>query len=241
MARAIRLLLISAALFTLFGNLRAEGLVQLTLKGEVQTRGGAPVEIRWTSKSSTTGKFEEVGLRLHLAEGTSAFDVATLLVGRLREAGAKVRFPGEKARQVHRVQVFVEATTQISLRLAPGMASTITTCDAAPTSVRFLSPLSHVARAMMMVQTTTFHPHSKKPGSILLEMGLDALRPPAEICESIFQQTLELGLVSERPTTSSWRPIKGADGAAVTGCSIELNSVNSDWGLEVSLEVPAGE
>jgi len=232
-----RLFSVSLAILVCLAGARAEGLVQLSLRGALASPGGAPVEVRWAAEVEP-GQVREAGLRLHLARGTSAHALGTLLVQRLRQAGAKVLFPAEHGSAAGEVQIFVEASTRVSLRLAPGLSSSITTCEVAPSRVRLLKPLLHSEPARLTIQTSTFHAHTRLPGSVLLELPLDSSGTMAQTSEELFEQALANGLVGDRPSADSWRPVRGEDGATVTGCSIELDSERSDWGLEVQLELP---
>ncbi len=231
-----RLLLALVPFVALAAPARAEGLVQLTLHGVLAQQGGGPVEIDWHFYDGEEVK--EVGMRLHLAEYTKASDIASLLAKRLRQAGAEVTFPGEHERSIEVVNLFVEDTVQVNLRLHVGLHGTVTVCESAPESVRFLKPLEAVDSATIRVTTSTYQPHSKMPGTIHVGVEADGKRTPASICEDLFNQGLEKGLVGDRPTADTWRPTKTSDGASITGCSIELRSAASDWGLQVKLARP---
>lgn len=231
-----RLLFVLSALLLLPSRGEAEGLVQLSLNGAIDAKGGATVEVQW---GHWTGKeSRDTHLRLHLAQDTSSFELASLLVMRLRARGASVLFPAEKTGATGPVHLYVESTTQVNLRLGHGMWATVTLCDSGPEKVRFLKP--QVARdgAQITINTSTFQAHTKMTASILLEHDMDALANTATVCETLFNQGLSKGLVCDRPSADSWRPAKGSDGALVTGCSIELLAPGADWGLQVSLSVP---
>jgi len=77
------------------------------------------------------------------------------------------------------------------------------------------------------------------PGQVLeLAVPLDHETSPGEVCEGLFQQGLERGLVGDRPSADLWRPMKASDGAQVTGCSVTLRASNTGWGLQVRLAAP---
>lgn len=217
---------------------RSEGLVQLTLNGEIASPGGAMVELHvgfWDGYKAVP-----VDLRLHLADRTSASDVGHLLVSRLRAAGAKVLYPGEGTPRSKLAQILIEDTTLLSYRLERGLWATVTTCEQGPESVSFRPPLEQPGQAELSICTTTFHPHTKKPGRITLELDTTPESTTASICQELFELGLEKGLVGDRPTPSQWRAVRTEMGADVNGCSITLRSRSADWGLEVKLPVPQG-
>ena len=183
-------------------------------------------------------------MRYHLANSTTAFDVAVLLVAKLRADGAKVVFPAENSgtgSPEHAVQVFVQNTTRISFRLDGGIWAEVTLCDQGPELVQFFKPLLRRRGALIAVSTSTWQEHTKKPGKTLLRVDADLLASTSSICEQLFSQGLSEGLVCDRPSADSWRPIRSSGGAVITGCSISLISEDSDWGLEVSLSLPEKE
>jgi hypothetical protein len=167
--------------------------------------------------------------------------VASLIAARLRARGAKVLFPSEHSGRSVDVQLFVEETTQLSLRLGYGLWSRVTTCDAGPQSVQLSKPLLVLDGAQLLINTTTFNQHTKLPSFVLLDLAIDSHANTSGICEKLFQQGLAKGLVCDRPAPDRWTPVRGSDGGIVTGCSIELLSPGADWGLEVKLAIPTRE
>ena len=229
-------LTLAAAALLLATPTRAEGMVQLSLHGQITSRGGAPVEIHvgyWNGKDVVA-----VDLNLHLAEMTTAQDVAHLLVSRLNRAGARVEYPAQHTSRPDPVQIFIESATLVSFRLGNGLWAGVTTCESGPEAIRFQPPLAQLESADILLCTTTFHAHTKKPGRKLMELEVDRYATSGAICELLFNQGLSQGLICDRPTADRWRPVKTSDGADVTGFSIELLSPGADWGLEVMLSVP---
>ena len=117
----------------------------------------------------------------------------------------------------------------------------VTLCDQGPELVQFFKPLLRRRGALIAVSTSTWQEHTKKPGKTLLRVDADLLASTSSICEQLFSQGLSEGLVCDRPSADSWRPIRSSGGAVITGCSISLISEDSDWGLEVSLSLPEKE
>lgn len=236
MARFVRLLVLALLPLSLSGALHAEGLVQLTLRGELASAGGAPVEIHlgfWNGE-----RVEAVDLRLHLARGTTAHDLRSLLARRLDKAGADYVAPPSVDGRADRAQLFLEQATLVSLRLGHGLSAAVTTTEGAPENVHFLAPLEVRATTYVQVCVSTYHPHSKEPGRAVLNLEVSEDAMPSDICQRLFNDGLAQGLVCDRSTADRWRPTKTDDGAGVTGCSIDLGIGKADWGLEVLLEVP---
>lgn len=220
----------------LLGTAQAEGLVQLTLRGQIATPGGAPMEVHlgfWDGK-----EVRSVDLRLHLAESTTARDLGVLLAARLRKAGGEFQFPGEHEGGERPAQLFIEDATLVSLRLGHGMTASVTTTQVVPKSVRFQAPIEALDVAQVSICVSTWHPHLKKPGRVSLSLNPAGDADPSTMCEALFTNGLEKGLISDRPRADLWSPTKTKNGAVLTGCSIDLSSKSGDWGLEVHLETP---
>ncbi|MFT7669419.1 MAG: hypothetical protein ACI8X5_002119 [Planctomycetota bacterium] len=232
-----RLLLALSVLLFVAPDSEAEGLMQVTFGGSVETRGGGTVEIQWGFFDGEAVK--DAHLRLHLAQRTSSFDLASLLVARLRAEGAKVQFPAEKGASKGPVHVFVAASTQLKLRLGDGLWATVTLCESGPEKVRLTKPSGEHLGGLLLIRTSTFLAHTKEVGSVLLELQIEDQAHPTSICGGLFDQALKKGLISDRPTADSWRPSKTDKGASLTGCSIGITKTKADWGLEVFLSPPA--
>jgi len=224
------------ALLSLAPPLAAEGLVQISLAGEISARGGALAEVEigvWDGR-----KVRSLVMNLHLAERTSAHDLGTLIVSRLRAKGAQVDFPGERSSIGPRTQIFVARATHARLRLGHGMWATVTTCDAAPESVRFLPPEVAKEGAEIVLVASTFHPQTRKIGRAQIRYEMDEFANAATVSEAITKLSIRNGFLADRPSGERWHAERTKDGAYLTGCSIELLSPGADWRIEVELSVP---
>lgn len=222
---------------------RAEGLVQITLQGAISSPGGAPVELElavWNGK-----QVETLALNLHLGDGTRARDLASLITTRLRRLKARVDFPDENGGGAYASGVatlFIEAATNVNLRLGYGLSADVTVCDGAPTSVRILPPQVVEGGVKVLIATSTFQPHTRMIGRDSIALDFEAGAGAAQISEKLAITALDRGWIADRPTADSWACSRNTDGASVTGCSIELDSPNAaDWRLEVKLEVPRAD
>jgi hypothetical protein len=238
----LRPLLVFLSLFLWSSVGRAGGLVQLSIEGKLTPQAGAVVEVIWETDGTAQKASEDIltggtetRLFLHLAQDTTAHDLARLLSAELKMRGAQGVFPGENTSHQGAAQIFVRGTTRLRLRLAPGLSATVTTCDSAPSKVQLLPPHAFPAPGTLVARTTTMHPHTRRVVSVLLTESFKGAQSAQSICEGIFIKALELELEVDRPTPDSWRPLRGVGGAAVIGCSIQLKSPGSDWGLDLML------
>lgn len=225
-----------ALLACLAPRAQAESLVQLTLHGEIDEIGGSFVQVEidiWRDQ-----KVVRNDIHLHVAQGTSAHDLASLVNGRLADAGAVVRFPGEGTGKPTEAHLFIEHTTAINLRLGHGMWGEVTTCEEAPQWIRFDEPQLVPGDATLVLTATTYHEHLKTPGRLTLKLPLDKDTNSAALSQKLSTVAGENGWVSERPTADRWSPLRSDLGAAVIGCNIRFESKTADWRLEVQLHVP---
>lgn len=234
--RALLLCIAFCSLVLSAPEVRAEGLVQLALHGEVVSEGGAPIEVEiglWDG-----ARVRDFEFNVHLGERTSARDLGWLLASRLRRFGAQVELPERQGGSAEVSHLFVEAVTHVRLRLGHGLWSSVTLCDAAPRSVRFQPPHIAPEGARILVVATTFHSHSRRIGRASVSLEVDGLTTSAQISERLATESIASGWVAERPTADRWGASRLSDGAAIFGCSIELRSPTADWRVEVELEVP---
>jgi len=230
-------LLVLAALFTFAPSAQAEGLVQLSLHGELSEPGGAFVQVEVDVWSSETG-VKRHDLHAHLARGTSAHDLACLIYTRLSDAGVKVHFPSQAIGEPLETHLFIEQTTAINVRLGFGLWCEVTTCEEAPQWIRLVEPQLAKGGAKLALTATTYHEHLKRPGRLKLEMPITTESNTASISQTLSKLASENGWVGERPSPDSWSPIRSDLGAAVIACNIHFDSRQSDWRLEVQLFVP---
>lgn len=214
----------------------ADSLVQLTLHGSLTESGGAFVQVEvdiWKD-----GAVKRNDLHAHLAQGTTAHDLAGLLAKRLSEAGAKVRFPSEGVGDPLTAQLFIERTTAVNLRLGFGLWGEVTACEEAPRWIRLVEPQLAKGTAQIGLTATTYHEHLKQPGRLKLNLPLTKESNTASISQQFSQLAVENDWVGERPSPDRWSPLRSELGAAVIACNIRFDSPDSDWRLEVQLGVP---
>lgn len=231
---ALRALPLLLALSLLAPAAAAEGLVQLTLHGSLTARGGAYVQVevdRWTGK-----EVKRHDLHAHLAEGTTARDLAGLLHARFEHQGAVVRYSPDDSDD--RAQLFVESATAVNLRLGFGLWAEVTTCEEAPVSIRIDEPQLQVGAAALTLTATTFHEHTDRPGRLRCELPIAKDANTAQIAQDLAARANDTGWVGERPSPDRWTPLRAQLGGAVIACNVRLESPDADWRLEVALRVP---
>lgn len=228
---------LALALFACFAPAAAaESLVQLSLHGELTEAGGAFVQVEVDVWHTT--ELRRHDLHAHLAQGTSAHDLASLLYTRLSEAGVKVRFPGAGASESKDAQLFIEHTTALNLRLGFGLWGEVTACEEAPKWIRLIEPQLAKGPAQLELTATTYHEHLKQPGRLKLSMPLSKDSNTASISQEFSRLAAENDWIGERPSPDRWSPLRSEMGAAVIACNIRFDSQHSDWRLEVQLAVP---
>ncbi|MAF66441.1 MAG: hypothetical protein CMJ84_12390 [Planctomycetes bacterium] len=216
----------------------AEGLLQLSFKGAIHAEGGSPVSIEvgvWdaASRAATT-----IPMDLHLAEGTTAHDLAVVVGARLKRRGAHVVLPLEGSVGRGVVHLFVEDATHVSLRLGGGLWGTVTSCEAAPEQVRFLAPQVTKDSAEIHIGVSIFHPHTKQRGREDLAFEAESALGAARLSELLTAMSIRQGFRADRPSPEGWHAARMADGSVVTGCSVQVLSPDADWGVEMILGTP---
>ena len=202
--------------------------IQLTFEGQVVGTGGARIEL--AVEALRSDQSVRVSLEPHLAEATSASDVAALLARRLERAGI-FAWVTETDGSMRR-HVFVEHVLGVRCRMSPGLSATVTVCEGAPDSLRIEPPDIVQGPARLRVTYSTLHPHTGVRGQQELEMPLTPDMHAARISEALTRQCLDDGLVAERPQQDSWRLVKLGDGAGLVGFNVELDTA-ADWALEL--------
>lgn len=216
---------------------RAQGLVQIVLEGEIAQEGGARIELDLRYETRIDGALREgrSELGLHLANHTSAADVALLLQRELGRAGAIVVAPAGGASDPKRASVFVDRALAVGLRLGRGLAAEVCLCDAAPALVRFLPPKEVKESARFVLASSTEHPHTKDRGRFDLALDFTAALSGEQASDLLTTGTINKGWTGQWLDHQAWRPQALISGARITGTCLALKS-KGDWRLEVELE-----
>jgi len=217
------------------GTSSAQGLVQLTLAGEIDRTGGARAEVEVTvANASTNGEPRTLAYSFFLAERTSASDLAVLLEKRLNAAGVPTvnTSEGQAARPV--TCLFVEDVLGVALRLGQGLRASVTLSEDRPASVRVLPPQDAKQDAELRITASTWMAHERQHSRIELETRLEAAFPVVRIADALSGQALRAGWPGEIQHHEFWMPGPVAGGAAVEAVNFDLQT-SGDWRLEMAL------
>lgn len=223
------------ALAVCAGSARAQGLVQLTMAGEVDRTGGARVEVDVTvANAATRGEPRTLSLALFLAERTSAADLAVLLEKRLVAAGVRTvnTSEGQSARPV--TCLFVEDVLSVGLRLGQGLRATVTLSEDRPESVRLLPPQDAKLDAELRVTASTWFAHDRKHGRLEFDARLAADQLSPRFADLLSGQATRAGWAGEVQRHEYWMPGAVASAGAVEAVNFDLQS-SGDWRIEVAL------
>jgi len=213
----------------------AQGMVQLTLSGEVDRTGGARAEVEVTFvNGNTNNEARTVAFGMFLAERTSAADLAVLLEKRFVSAGARAvnTSQGQPARGV--TCLFIEDVLGVSLRLGQGLRATVTLSEDRPLSVRIVPPEDAKQDAILRVTASTWFPHERLHKRAEMETRLDPTLTTTRIADLLANQAIRSGWPSEVDRHETWLPGTTASAGVIEGASFDLIT-SGDWRLEIAL------
>lgn len=211
----------------------AQGMVQVTLAGEINTTGGARVEFDVTVPGAD-GTTATIPLSWFLAERTTAADLAVLLENRLGARGVRTvnTSEGQAARPV--TCLFFEEVLGISMRLASGLRATVTLTEDRPASVRLLPPMDAKYDAELLTTVSTWIPHERVFKRHDLESRLEAAWPVVRITDTLVSQATRSQWDSEIEAHETWLPSATLAGGTIAAVNFDLRT-NGDWRLEIAL------
>ena len=234
-ARSRSLALLSCLVVTLGTTSPGEGLTQISFSGAISAVGGAHVEVE-VSAHTTVGEQElqEASLFMHMANGTSAADVANLVADRLSRLGIDIVSPG-RAPDASVASLFVARTKRVRLRLGHGLAGSVSLCEEAPLRVGLERPGQEQSAATLNIGLSAYYMHTSQHRRALLTLDVPADATVPWVSEQLANRGIDVGWNCVRPDLEGWRVNSLLDGGRVTGVSIELESA-ADWALVVELD-----
>jgi len=231
----MRALLTLVFLFLGTVSARAQGLVQLTFDGAIDTSGGGHVELEVTFADAKGGWAPRTAsLDLLLAEKTGANDVAGLIALRLERAGARVMFTGANSPSRGPTNIFVEDVFAVGLRLGHGLSGSVTLCEDAPQSVRVAPGAESKSAATLSVSAHSLNPHTKDRARVSFDVQLPEKSTQVDASSRVMLAANAANWRSELKSNEWWLPGIATDKGNVTSCTFDLRS-NGDWRLDVVL------
>jgi hypothetical protein len=227
--------LLAFVAFVLVAPLRAQGLVQISLAGAIATPGGARVEIDIASyNANSPGTPVETKLNLLLGEGTSAADLGLLLARRLEEKQVRVTSLGANAPALGPVNLFLENTIRVGLRLGNGLRGTVTLCENRPLSVKVSPGTESQLGATFKAVAMTHQEHTGDDGRFVLDLNFADKSAITDVGMRLVRSAISQGWPSELKGHDTWWPAPMTETQRIVSCSFEIRS-NADWRLDVAL------
>lgn len=209
----------------------AQSLVQIGLAGEIDAQGGAHVEIE-VSFATAGGEAATSALSIHLAERTSAADVALLVVQRLRQLGASPLYEANHTPARGPAMIFVPDCLGVAARLGHGLKTSITLCEEPPARVRLLPGQDVKSPARLVCSASVFEAHTKERRRALFAVELDTKQDAGDAATRMMRSAVDAGWKSELQGHEAWLPGAAVNGARIDGASFDLETAG-DWRLEV--------
>lgn len=224
----------------------AGALAQVRLSGQLmvvadsadQSAGsfGHLVEIEVDALSSAVGGAPvSMVLHMHVAAGTTGESLVELVGERLKTLGVAVTITGA-GDGTPGASLWVSRAIRVALRLGGGLVGEISCAEGPPASIQVLpaSAIQGPATAFLSASTAIVM-KDRRPirGRASFAASFADLKNPAETATALWEAASE-DWVSERPGSDRWRPVKMANGSAITGVAVRLGG-RADWGLVVEL------
>lgn len=230
------LIRIALGAIVLCSPLRAQGLVELSLSGEITTKGGARVEIEVKTLDPNKPDVPAVtSLAVMLAERTSAADLGMLLAKRLETTSfVRVIWRGEGAPTHGPVNLFLDGVLGVGLRLGNGIEGRLTLCEDRPASVKLTPGLERRQGGEFRVVALTREDKSREMGRIGFVVKLDERSEITDVGTRLVHAAIGQGWPSELKGHDTWCPGPMTETQRVLSASLELDAA-ADWRLDVAL------
>ena len=220
-----------------------QGLAQLRLDGQLNSRQGAWVEIEIGAMVQRQAR--EFGLIVYLGPGTTAIELGTLLAVQLEREKFDV-IPTFLYQDASGMSLFIEDALFVRVRVGGGLTATITCMDLPPGAIRIYSPSLSAEPATVHISAGTWSPHDQVWGRVELSVSmetqsipenlrLDGTNPVADaplVAKRLQQAALAAKWQSESTRGDAWRPTRMMDGAIFQGLAVTVES-EGDWRIEV--------
>ena len=201
MLSLLRSLFASSLLLLLSTQASAQGLLQLTLKGEVSLPGGGWCELA-VSAQGEQGSARRVDLGLHLGAGTKGVEVW----GARSEAATG--------------SLWIEQCQGLSVRVPEGLQATVVVSESAPQSVRVV-PAGELGGQLLLTATTRNRTDGTV-GRLTCQVPWTAKSGKDDIATALAARAIDQGWRGEVTGRDTWQPGLLIDGAELRGVSLEL-------------------
>jgi hypothetical protein len=205
--------------------------VQIAFSGTLSGAELNSVDIEIAASGAET---PAVALHVALLRGTTAADLAGLLALRLGDAKFRhVQPPPSADRQ--QATLFVDGVSRISVRVSGGLHARIGLPECAPTSLLLLEPLTHRCKGGISFHGLTSDPRLRQRAAVDFGIELNADSNATSAADGLATACARANWLSERPSHETWKPSVSFEGVNLIGSSVELESQQADWGLELQL------
>lgn len=215
--------------------LQAQGLVQLSLSGAVETAGGGRIEIEIaTFDPNAPAKPLVTAIHVLLGEHTTAADLALLLTKRLEANFARVTTLGTNAPARGPVNLFVEGVVTVGMRLGNGLSGSITLCEDRAMSVKVSPGLESKLGGVFRVVAHTREEHTGQNGRFQVDVNFADKSEIGDVAMRVVRSAIGMGWPGELKGHDTWWPAPTTETQRVTSSSFEIRS-NADWRLDIAL------
>lgn len=213
---------------------QAGGRIQLALTGEIAPAGGARIEVDLAFQCVTdAGRADNVHLDLHLAQKTTAAEVAALLEYEIVRAGGGV-IRTVDPRNASSASLFVEHASAIGLRLGRGLSAQVCACEEAPSLVRFYAPKEVKEAARFSLSASSEHAQTLERVRHELAIELGATTTADQAADLLTTASINKGWSAQWLNHSAWSVLSLPTGARATGACLVLDT-QGDWRIEIEL------
>lgn len=221
----------------------AQGLAQLRLDGQLDSRHGAWIEVYIGAMVQRQAR--EMEFIAYFGPGTTAVELGTLLAVRLERAKFDV-IPTFLDRNATGMSLFIDNVLFVRARVGGGLTATITCMDLPPGAIRIYSPSLSTEPATVHVSGGVWSPHEQIWGRVELSVPLDTKTVPENlrldgtypvadaplVAKRLQAAAAEAKWMSETARGDAWRPIRMMNGAIFQGLAVTVES-EGDWRIEV--------
>ena len=210
----MRLFILILTLLTLTPHGRGEALAQVRIAGSLSRAALVEVEIG----AMVGGQARVVEVEVFLSRHTTGADLLSLVASRLESSGFHSHLGPAGQATLQGRTLFVEDALFVNLALYGGLRGTITCCKGLPRALQVTSAPGR--NGLVEIEAGLFNPATRQHTTTQLTVQIDEGMHSAETAQRLMKVAEGEKWASERPTATSWRPIRPGNGQSFTGFSI---------------------